>query len=108
MHVLRLARRDLRIDARGAFAGFGDPIVFLFFGTFLRGPGWNWFWFWEKWDPHKVEALTNVDLPYLFGVRDKWTATIVGALFALGVSFGSFYLFYTLLRVPLPIGPWGI
>src|SRR5207247_2953452 len=22
-------------DARGAFAGFGDPIVFLFFGTFL-------------------------------------------------------------------------
>jgi hypothetical protein len=27
--------------------------------------------------------------------------------FALGLAFGSFYLFYTLLRVPLPEGPFG-
>jgi hypothetical protein len=27
---------------------------------------------------------------------------------ALAIAFGSFYLFYTLLRVPLPIGPMGI
>lgn len=33
---------------------------------------------------------------------------ILTAIFALAVSFGSFYLFYTLLRVPLPIGPLGI
>jgi hypothetical protein len=33
-------------------------------GVFLRGPGWNLFWPWEVWDPHKVVALTNVDLPY--------------------------------------------
>src|SRR2546430_6651247 len=52
----------------------------IIIGTFLRGPGWNWFWFWEKWDPHKVEALTNVDLPFLLGVRDETVATIVGAL----------------------------
>lgn len=32
-------------------------------GVFLRGPGWNLFWPWEVWDPHKVVALTNVDLP---------------------------------------------
>jgi len=37
--------------------------------------------------------------------KKSWPIT---ALFALAVSFGSFYLFYTLLRVPLPIGPWGM
>ena len=49
-------------------------VSLIIIGTFLRGPGWNWFWFWEKWDPHKVESLTNVDLPYLLGVRDETTA----------------------------------
>src|SRR5262249_35841883 len=51
---------------------------------------------WEKWDPHKVEALTNVDLPYLLGVRDETVATIVGALFVVAffvVGFGAFYWF---------------
>jgi len=37
--------------------------------------------------------------------KKGWLATI---LVALALSFGSFYLFYTLLRVPLPLGPWGI
>src|SRR6266508_4136956 len=46
-------------------------LTLIIIGTFVRGPGWNWFWFWEKWDPHKVEALTNVDLPFLLGVRDE-------------------------------------
>ena len=55
-------------------------VSLIIIGTFLRGPGWNWFWFWEKWDPHKVESLTNVDLPYLLGVRDETTATIVGGI----------------------------
>jgi hypothetical protein len=26
---------------------------------------------------------------------------------AFGLSFGSFFLFYTILRVPLPQGPFG-
>jgi hypothetical protein len=30
------------------------------------------------------------------------------ALVALGFAFGSYYLFATLLRVQLPLGPWGI
>jgi hypothetical protein len=44
---------------------------------------------------------------FLVKVVEKkgWLLT---AVFALAMSFGSFYLFYTLLRVPLPIGPWGI
>jgi hypothetical protein len=59
-------------------------VSLIIIGTFLRGPGWNWFWFWEKWDAHKVESLTNVDLPYLLGVRDETTALIVGAVFVIG------------------------
>ncbi|MGH7769758.1 MAG: tripartite tricarboxylate transporter TctB family protein [Candidatus Binatia bacterium] len=37
--------------------------------------------------------------------KKNWLLT---ASFAFALSFGSFYLFYTLLRVPLPIGPLGI
>ena len=44
----------------------------------IRWAGWNWFWPWEKWDPHKVEALTGVNLPYLFGIRDYWPAALFG------------------------------
>jgi hypothetical protein len=32
---------------------------------------------------------------------------IVGGVFAVGFSLGSYYLFNTLLRVPLPQGPFG-
>jgi hypothetical protein len=69
-------------------------VSLIIIGTFLRGPGWNWFWFWEKWDPHKVEALTNVDLPFWIGVRDETTATVVGALIVLGFFVGGFVAFY--------------
>jgi hypothetical protein len=36
--------------------------------------------------------------------RRSWRGTIG---LALGLAFGSFYLFHTLLRVPLPLGPLG-
>jgi len=39
-------------------------VMLIIVGVFIRGPGWNLFWPWDKWDPHKVVALTNVDLPY--------------------------------------------
>ncbi|HEV8325255.1 MAG TPA: cytochrome C [Myxococcota bacterium] len=51
---------------------FGFLILWLFLivvGVFLRGPGWNFFAPWLYWDPHKVVALTNVDLGYM--VEDK-------------------------------------
>jgi hypothetical protein len=35
--------------------------------------------------------------------RKSW---IVGAVFAIGFSLGSYLLFNTLLRVPLPQGPF--
>lgn len=31
-------------------------------GTVMRGPGWNFFGPFEEWNPHKVVALTNVNL----------------------------------------------
>ena len=38
-------------------------------GTFLRGPNWNFFGPFEYWDPHKLEALNNVNLSEYFWVR---------------------------------------
>ena len=43
-------------------------VTLIVMGTFLRGPNWNIFGIFEPWDPHKVEALTNVDLSYYFWV----------------------------------------
>jgi hypothetical protein len=65
-------------------------VSLIIIGTFLRGPGWNWFWPWERWDPHKVEAMTNVDLPYLLGFRDYVAQSICGA-----VLVGGFFVLGT-------------
>jgi hypothetical protein len=37
-------------------------VTLIILGTFLRGPNWSIFAFYEFWDPHKVEALNNVQL----------------------------------------------
>ncbi len=37
-------------------------VMMIILGTFLRGPNWNFFGPYEYWDPHKVEALNNVNL----------------------------------------------
>ncbi|MYF97583.1 cytochrome C [Candidatus Poribacteria bacterium] len=67
-------------------------IVLMIVGTFLRGPGWNIFMPWEYWDPHKLVPLTNVNLSYLFGIRNEVTANffgfaVVAGYFALGPIF---------------------
>jgi hypothetical protein len=48
-----------------------------------------------------------VSLATLLGAleRQRWLTTV---LFSAGFAFGSYYLFATLLRVPLPIGPGGL
>jgi hypothetical protein len=55
-------------------------VSLIILGTFMRGPGWNLFWPWEKWDPHKVVALNNVDLPlwdvYGTGLPFKWLCNV--------------------------------
>jgi hypothetical protein len=40
-------------------------VVLIFFGTFLRGPNWSFFGPYEFWDPHKSEALNNIDISHL-------------------------------------------
>lgn len=44
-------------------------ITLIILGTFLRGPNWNFFGPYEFWDPHKVEALNNVDLSQYFWIK---------------------------------------
>ncbi len=55
-------------------------VSLIILGTFMRGPGWNLFWPWEKWDPHKVVALNNVNLPDwdVYGTRlpFKWLCNV--------------------------------
>jgi len=41
-------------------------ITLIVLGTFLRGPNWNFFGPYEHWDPHKVQALSNVNLSEYF------------------------------------------
>ena len=73
-------------------------VSLIIIGTFLRGPGWNWFWVWEVWDPHRIEAMTNVDLPYLLGCRGYWCSFYVGGAVTIGFFVGGTLLFYWWLR----------
>jgi hypothetical protein len=45
-------------------------------------------------------------LVFLIGVMERQRPVMVAAV-ALGFSFGTFFLFSDLLKVPLPRGPWG-
>ena len=75
-------------------------ISLIIIGTFLRGPGWNWFWPWEVWDPHKVEAMTNVNLHYLFGIRSETGAIIFGGVVVLGYFVvGTVAMYYWVVRL---------
>ncbi len=75
---------------------FGFLVLWIFLitvGVFLRGPGWNFFAPWQEWDPHKVVALTNVDLnmwvAQTFGL-DFLRGEVMAALFGLGL-IGAYY-----------------
>ena len=86
-------------------------VTMIMIGTFFRGPGWNLFWPWQKWDPHKVVALTNVDLPYLLGFRDYWwsaafSLAVIGAYFVVGMAL--FYLFVLKVKGREFLERWGM
>jgi hypothetical protein len=59
-------------------------VGFIVLGVFFRGPGWNLYWPWHFWDPHKVVAMTNVDLPYFLGVRDEKLTMLTGMAAVVG------------------------
>jgi len=90
-----------KVELLTFFGGFHILWVSLIIiGTFLRGPGWNWFWPWQVWDPHKVEALTNVDLHYLFGIRSVWGAAIFGAILVGGYFvIGTIAMYVAIVRL---------
>ncbi len=44
-------------------------VYLIIIGTFFRGPNWNFFGPFEFWDPHKVEALNNVNLSEYLWVK---------------------------------------
>ncbi len=46
-------------------------------------------------------------LAFLVRAVERWSLPAAVA-FGVGLAWGSFYLFNTLLRVPLPRGPWGL
>ena len=86
-------------------------ISMIIIGTFFRGPGWNLFWPWQRWDPHKVVALTNVDLPYLLGLRDYWLSAAfslaaIGGYFVVGM--GLFYIFVKKVKGAEFLERWGM
>jgi hypothetical protein len=41
-------------------------VLLIFFGTFLRGPNWTFFGPYEFWDPHKPDALNNIDVSHVW------------------------------------------
>jgi hypothetical protein len=45
-----------------------------------------------------VESLTNVDLPYKLGIRDEFTATLVGGIFVVTFLVGGIIGFYYLCK----------
>jgi len=80
-------------------------IALIIMGVFLRGPGWNLFMPWQFWDPHKVVALTNVDLPYALGFRSYNSQTIVGGIIIIGYfAVGSAVYFFTERKAMASVG----
>ncbi|MBI3871503.1 MAG: cytochrome C [candidate division Zixibacteria bacterium] len=83
---------------------FGFTILWvslIFVGTFLRGPGWYFFWPWVTWDPHKVVALTNVNLHEMFGIHSKLIAAFFGMI-VVGGYYSLVPLFYFWKKKTIP------
>jgi hypothetical protein len=104
--------KDRKYEILTFFLGFHILWVsMIIIGTFFRGPGWNLFWPWQHWDPHKVVALTNVDLPYLVGFRDyTWSAVfgavVIGAYFVLFIA--GFYWWVLRIKGREFLERWGM
>jgi hypothetical protein len=70
-------------------------IIPIVIGTFLRGPNQALFGPYEYWDPHKVQAIVNVNVSDIFWIRllgqplpDKWyVRELPGLLLVLGYLF---------------------
>ncbi len=104
--------KDRKYEILTFFLGFHVLWVsMILIGTFFRGPGWNLFWPWQRWDPHKVVALTNVDLPYLLGFRDYFWSAVFGLVVVFGyfvVAITSFYFWILRVKGREFLDRWGM
>lgn len=73
-------------------------IALITVGTFFRGPGWNFFWITQEWDPHKVVAITSVNLSDLFKIRSQTAASLFGAA-VVGGYYGLGALWCFILKI---------
>jgi hypothetical protein len=73
-------------------------IFLIIIGTFFRGPNWNFFGPFEWWDPHKVEALNNVNLSEYIWVI--WLNKGLPANIMLRESIGFLAVFGYLVLLP--------
>jgi hypothetical protein len=69
-------------------------IVLIIMGTFIRGPGWYLFLPGQYWDVHKTVAITNRDLPAMFGITGAIPAGLFGAVCVGGFLFGIPAIFW--------------
>ncbi len=81
-------------------------VSLVILGVFFRGPGWNLFWPWQEWDPHKVAALTNVDLHAVFGIRSAVGKFLFGAVFVGGYYAIGAAIFYFARREKVAAEGW--
>jgi Cytochrome b(C-terminal)/b6/petD len=104
--------KDRKYEILTFFLGFHVLWVsMIIIGTFFRGPGWNLFWPWQRWDPHKVVALTNVDLPYLLGFRSYWWSAAFGAFLIIAyfaVAITAFYFWILRVKGKEFMDKWGM
>ncbi len=73
-------------------------VYLIIVGTFFRGPNWNFFGPFEWWDPHKVEALNNINLSeyiWVIGLESGLPSNIL-----LRESVGFFVVFGYFTFVP--------
>lgn len=73
-------------------------VSLIVLGTFMRGPGWNFFLPWEKWDPHYVAVLTNVDFSEMFGIPTRLPDNSINPA---AFVFGAVCIFSLYSLIPL-------
>src|SRR5690349_19876692 len=72
-------------------------ITLIIMGTFIRGPGWYLFLPGQYWDVHKTVAITNQDFAQkFFGVTDRNTAMLIGAVASGSLLFGPPAIYWKL------------
>jgi len=90
-------------------------VSLVIMGTFLRGPNWSFFGPFEYWDPHKLEAMVNVDLPVVFWVdllgTERPTSPLIREAPGIALLLGYFLLLPPILgktlfkRMAAEMGP---